>query len=175
MVGNSGVGKDTIVDILCKKTGYRKVVTCTTAPRRSDQVDGVHHYFVSKERFREIMGNGHTLAYTKIGDNEYVTALDLLDEKMKFYIIDPKGVEELERDYQDEIDLVKIYIHVPEEIRRQRTSKRGNYDFDKRRLDEEAQFEKFDREKKWDLRVENIDLDKSVDTIMNFLGWDKAE
>ena len=46
--GPSGVGKDTIIEALQKRghlPAYHYVVTCTTRPRRENEIDGVSYIF----------------------------------------------------------------------------------------------------------------------------------
>ena len=167
IIGETGAGKDTVTDLLCEKTGFRKVVSYTDKPIRTDQVDGVHHYFLSPEEFTKKKDHSDILGYTKIGEHRYMATMDQIDDKTKFYIIDPKGAVEMERLYGDQTDLIKIYIHVPEELRRIRTRNRGCYNFDERMRDEKKQFDEFNENGLWDLRVENIDLDKTVNTVFN--------
>ena len=162
IIGETGAGKDTVVDAVCKKTGFKKVVSYSDAPIRPDQKDGIDHIFVTPEEFDRIMATCQTIAYTQIGINRYMATMEQIDNATRFYIIDPAGVEEMEKLYGDVIDFFKIYIHVPEEIRRQRTAGRGSYNFEKRMNAEREQFYLFDHAGKWDLRIENIDLEKTI-------------
>ena len=49
ILGNSGSGKDTILNKLLadKKLRLKKVVTCTTRPMRDNEVQGENYHFVS--------------------------------------------------------------------------------------------------------------------------------
>ena len=67
IIGETGAGKDTVVDAVCKKTGFKKVVSYSDAPIRPDQKDGIDHIFVTPEEFDRIMATCQTIAYTKIG------------------------------------------------------------------------------------------------------------
>jgi guanylate kinase len=52
--GPSGVGKDTVIQTLCRIPTEPEryfVITCTTRPRREYEVDGVHYHFLSPEQF----------------------------------------------------------------------------------------------------------------------------
>jgi guanylate kinase len=52
--GPSGVGKDTVIQTLCRIPTEPEryfVITCTTRPRREYEVDGVHYHFLSQEQF----------------------------------------------------------------------------------------------------------------------------
>ena len=49
--GPSGVGKDTICDELVKKGMGRYSVSMTTRKKRSNEIEGISYFFVSKEEF----------------------------------------------------------------------------------------------------------------------------
>jgi guanylate kinase len=46
IVGRSGFGKDTVVDCLCERYGYKRIISYTTRPRRNEQDK---HIFVTIE------------------------------------------------------------------------------------------------------------------------------
>ncbi len=74
--GPSGVGKDTVIDALRSEPGvpdYHYVVTCTTRPRRSYEVDGVHYRFLTREAFAALQGAGELLEANEVHGNWYGT------------------------------------------------------------------------------------------------------
>lgn len=70
--GPSGVGKDAIRERL-KELGkpFHFAVTATTRPKRSFEVEGVHYYFVSEERFAELREQGELLEWAQVYGNFY--------------------------------------------------------------------------------------------------------
>ena len=62
--GPSGVGKDATVKRM-EEMGYpfHFVVTATTRPRRSNEVDGVDYHFVSEQEFAEMLEEGELLEH----------------------------------------------------------------------------------------------------------------
>jgi len=74
--GPSGVGKDTVIEALRAHPGvhpYRYVVTCTTRPRRSYEVDGVHYHFLSTEEFIRQRAEGELLEANEVHGHWYGT------------------------------------------------------------------------------------------------------
>lgn len=70
--GPSGVGKDTLIDKLLEaEPRMRKVATVTTRPPRPGEVEGLHHYFVSSDRFQELIAEGALLEHACVYDNWY--------------------------------------------------------------------------------------------------------
>ena len=47
IMGKTCSGKTRIVEELCKKYGYHKLVTYTTRPMRKAERDGVDYHFIS--------------------------------------------------------------------------------------------------------------------------------
>ena len=60
--GPSGAGKGTIVSELMKKDDKLALsISCTTRYKREGEIDGVHYYFVDKERFTHMIEEGDFL------------------------------------------------------------------------------------------------------------------
>ena len=49
----------------------RKIATVTTRPPRPGEVEGLDHYFVSPDRFRELVADGALLEHAQVYDNWY--------------------------------------------------------------------------------------------------------
>jgi guanylate kinase len=74
--GPSGVGKDTIIDALRRRSHdpeYHHVVTCTTRARRAGEVDGVDYHFLDPERFADQRAAGEFLEANEVHGNWYGT------------------------------------------------------------------------------------------------------
>ena len=74
--GPSGVGKDSVIEALRAdppEPDYHYVVTCTTRPRRSYEVEGVHYRFLTREAFAALQGAGELLEANEVHGNWYGT------------------------------------------------------------------------------------------------------
>lgn len=62
--GPSGAGKDAVIKRM-KELGYplHFVVTATTRPKRANEVNSVDYYFVSEEKFAEMLERGELLEH----------------------------------------------------------------------------------------------------------------
>lgn len=84
MSGPSGVGKSTVVKNIMQRLDHlRFSVSATTRPIRPGEVDGVNYYFVSKERFAEMIQAGELLEYTNYVGNFYGTPEKPLDDALR--------------------------------------------------------------------------------------------
>lgn len=74
MSGPSGVGKGTIVRELLKQSpNLRLSVSCTTRKPRNGEIEGVHYFFVSKERFDQMVESGDMLEWAHVHTDTYGT------------------------------------------------------------------------------------------------------
>ncbi len=70
--GPSGVGKDAVVGGI-KKLGrpFHYAVTATTRPQRQGEEEGVDYYFVSVEKFQDMVKRGELLEWAQVYGNLY--------------------------------------------------------------------------------------------------------
>lgn len=74
--GPSGVGKDTVINALRKRPHqpeYHYIVTCTTRPRRTYEIDGVHYHFLERRQFERLEQAGEFLEANFVHANWYGT------------------------------------------------------------------------------------------------------
>jgi guanylate kinase len=72
--GPSGVGKGTVVAaVRAEHPHIWGSVSCTTRAPREGEVDGVEYYFVSRDRFRELVEAGDLLEWAEYAGNLYGT------------------------------------------------------------------------------------------------------
>ncbi|MGH2407510.1 MAG: guanylate kinase [Candidatus Limnocylindrales bacterium] len=74
--GPSGVGKDTIIDALKRRSRepeYTFIVTCTTRAPRNGEVDGVDYRFLSTAAFAALRDSGELLEWADVHGHWYGT------------------------------------------------------------------------------------------------------
>ena len=109
----SGVGKTTLTKKLQQKYNNFKIsVSHTTRPPRSNEVEGVDYYFVSKKKFKELISKEKFYEYAKIFDNYYGTLKENVDRNLKnndiIFDIDWQGTKQLSN--FKKLNLIKIYL-----------------------------------------------------------------
>ncbi len=94
--GASGVGKSTVLSrVMARRQDLLFSVSATTRAPRPGEAEGVSYYFVTKERFRELINQEAFLEYDGHMDNYYGTLASQVDEKLEkgnvILDIDPNG------------------------------------------------------------------------------------
>ena len=171
VIGRSGTGKDTLVNYMCQKYGLKKLKSYTTRPPRQNEEDT--HIFISPEDVQKYQDD--IVAYTKIGEFEYFATKSQLKD-INFYIIDPKGVQDLENipNLKEEFSFIKLFIYLPEKERKKRIALRGDSEeaFLKRQEGEKQQFDNFELQTDlFDYAICNMDLieaQKEIEHIVQF-------
>ncbi|MBL1154906.1 MAG: guanylate kinase [Ignavibacteriae bacterium] len=137
----SGGGKTTIVrKILAEFPEIVFSVSATTRPRRPDEIDGVHYFFLTEKEFEEKIKNNEFIEWERFYDYYYGTlktfVLDNIKEgKTVLLEIDVKGALSVKKIFPD---AVLIFIDVPsfeelvERLRKRKTESESDF---KKRID----------------------------------------
>ena len=120
--GASGVGKGTVLGIMMKKRKDLSFsVSATTRDPRPGEVDGVHYYFISREKFEEMIAGGEFLEYDAHNANYYGTPRAQAEEKRAhgpvLLDIEPAGAKQV-RETVPEAELICIMPPSMEELER---------------------------------------------------------
>lgn len=112
--GPSGVGKGTVVGELMKLRGDMgfSVSATTRAPRPGEQ-DGVSYFFVTKQRFEEMIAQGELLEYAQFVNNYYGTPRayveQMLSEGMNVVLdIEVQGARNVVNAFPDAVSVYMI-------------------------------------------------------------------
>ena len=133
LAGASASGKTEAAKELAKSFGVTKVITTTTRKMRIGEVDGRDYFFVSKERFQEMIKEGRFVEYTVYNDNYYGSTKDQIAHD-KCVVIDPAGLKAYIA--LNDPDIVTFFLDSLEETRFKRMLLRGDKEEDaKRRIE----------------------------------------
>lgn len=171
--GASGVGKGTVLGLMMKKRPDMSFsVSATTRDPRPGEVDGQHYYFVTKEKFEEMIAAGEFLEYDAHAKNYYGTPRFQMEEKRKnghvLLDIEPNGAKNVKNSAPD---AVLIFIMPPsmEELER-RLRGRGDTPEDQIAVRmERAQWE-MEQRVWYDHVVVNDDAQRCADEILAIIG-----
>ena len=125
--GASGVGKGTVLGIMMNKRKDLKFsVSATTRDPRPSEVNGMHYYFVTKERFEEMIASGEMLEYSAHNANYYGTPRAQAEDKMRsgsvLLDIEPNGAFNV-RAKRPDATLIFIMPPAREELERRLRSR----------------------------------------------------
>lgn len=81
--GHSGVGKDTIINIITSQSSFTKFPTCTTRKPRPGEIDGIHYHFVDEETFISLWHSGELLDHIVITDHHYGLPIEKLGNALE--------------------------------------------------------------------------------------------
>lgn len=171
--GASGVGKGTVLGIMMKKrSDLAFSVSATTRPPRPGEVDGVHYYFVTKERFEEMIADGEFLEYDAHAANYYGTPRTQAEEKMArgsvLLDIEPNGAKQVK---QSAPDALLIFIMPPsvEELER-RLRGRGDTPEDQILMRMERAAWEMEQREWYDHVVVNDDAERCAEEILKIIA-----
>lgn len=150
ITGRTRSGKDTVAKYLVENLGYKFIVTYTDRPMRKTEQDGREHHFITEEEMDELFKSDDVVLRTHIVDPvlqkeiagykgyRYCTkSADLTDESV--IILDTNGVRDLEKTGKEFI-LIKVVSSYKNLQERAKESGIEKSVFEKRYMDEEAQF-----------------------------------
>ena len=171
--GPSGVGKDTVLEIVLNKDKtLQKSVSCTTREIRENEIEGKDYYFISVPDFEQMIDNNEVLEYAKYGKNLYGTPKAPVDKwldegKIVILKIEVQGAGNIKKLYPD---AVGIFILPPSmEVLEQRLRTRGTENEDDiiKRL--EIARNEIEQSNNYDFLVINDDLDKASENVLEIL------
>lgn len=115
--GPAGAGKGTLDTVLLSRHNDMKLsVSATTRKPRNSEIDGVHYFFISEDKFKEMIANGEFLEHMHVfGMNYYGTPRKFVEEQLKRGIdiileIDVQGAMKVKKAYPE---AVLIFIAPP--------------------------------------------------------------
>ena len=145
VVGESGAGKDVLINYMCKRYGYTKVASYTTRSiRTDDENDILNHTFSNVKQYQQDKENNEIIAETFFNGNLYWATKTQVNNS------DLKGLKYLQNTYRDR-KIIPIYVETNEATRKLRMEERG------------------DSEEKIEERIKN---DKEAFADVDYQHWD---
>ena len=171
--GASGVGKGTVLGIMMKKRKDLSFsVSATTRPPRPGEIDGVHYYFISREKFEEMIAQGAFLEYDAHADNYYGTPRAQAEEKRErgsvLLDIEPAGAKQV-REKMPDAELIFIMPPSMQELER-RLRGRGDTPEEQIKLRMERAVWEMEQRVWYDHVVVNDDPERCADEILRIIA-----
>lgn len=181
LVGPSGVGKNTIIDGVTERLpDLRRLPTATTRPPRPNEQEGRDHFFITAERFQQLIAEGAFLEHQEVHSGKFYGILysvlyDALREGAHLIAdIDIRGATAVRAAFPH--NFISIFVLPPSlEALRERLLQRGN--MSSAELEERlqrAEREELPRAAECDYRVVNAQLEACVAEVAGIIAAEIA-
>lgn len=133
ITGPSTAGKSTLAELF-KEQGYQEIVSTTTRPQRTGEINGVNYYFVNDKEFSELIKNDQLVEYATVGKHSYGVSKQAIDNVLNkgipgVLVIEPQGANNVALFCAEQnISLHKVFINNPMDILVSRLQKRYETD-----------------------------------------------
>ena len=177
--GPSGVGKGTIMKkLLASEPNFRLSVSVTTRAPRPGEVDGRDYYFITRERFDELVAQDGLLEHAEYVGRCYGTpkapVFEMLEKGIDVFLeIEIKGFLQVKRSYPE---CVSIFIMPPsfEELRQRLTDRATEPpEIIEERL--RTAMEELSYKDRFDYAVINDDVDRAADEVISIIKDIKSD
>lgn len=171
--GPSGVGKDTVLDVVLNKDKtIQRSISLTTRNIRENEVDGRDYYFVTVDNFKEMLSNGEVLEYAQYGQNFYGTPKAPVDKwlnegKIVILKIEVQGAQQIKNLYPDAVGIFILPPSMDELENRLRS--RGTEDEEDIQKRLEIAKNEVAQSVNYDYTVINDDLDCASNDVLEIL------
>ena len=175
--GPSGVGKGTVCNkILNRNRGIVKSISATTRAPRPGEVDGDNYFFVTSEKFSEMIKSDEFLENFEIYGNRYGTPKSFVEKNLQggfdvLLEIDVQGGLAVKDKYPDAV-LVFMIPHTFEQLEKRWRGRKTESDevIAKRLAAAASELEKI---KEYHYVVMNYDADKAAENILKIIDSEK--
>ena len=171
--GPSGVGKDTVLDVVLKKnTELKKSISLTTRNIRENEIDGKDYLFTDVSNFEKMIANGEILEYAQYGSNLYGTPKAPIDKWLSegetvILKIEVQGAENIKNLYPDSVGIFVLPPSMPELENRLRSRGTENEQDVNKRL--EIARNEIRKSINYDFFVVNDNLDCAVEDVLTII------
>jgi guanylate kinase len=167
----SGAGKTTITKRMLEDHPAELMfsISATTRSMRPGERDGVDYYFLTREKFEELLHSGALIEHEEIFGNYYGTPVKEIERaeqmgKRLIFDIDVKGGISIRNKYPDKSQLIFIAPPTMEVLRERLTSRKTESpDVISRRLDRAAM--EMEMAEQYDHVVVNDNLTKAIEDV----------
>ena len=171
--GASGVGKSTVLGTVMESNeNLRFSVSATTRSPRPGETDGVQYYFITKEKFLEMIDQNAFIEYDAHMDNYYGTPIGQLEEKLQEHDvildIEPVGAFNV-RKVRPDATLIFIAPPSMEELER-RLRGRGDTSEEQMRIRLERARWEMEQSTAYDYVVINDQVNTCADKILKIIA-----
>ena len=124
LVGKSASGKTTLEKYISDNFRYDKIVSCTTRPIRQDEVYGEDYYFISEDKFKEMLVHDELVEHATFNGWSYgISKKEIKEKKDGVVVVNPAGLRKLRK---LDIPMSVFYVVCDDKTRYKRSIDRGD-------------------------------------------------
>ncbi len=169
LTGPSGVGKGTLMrSLLERHPQLYYSVSATTRSPRPGEVDGKHYYFISRQKFEQLVAQGEFLEWAEFAGNYYGTPREAVMNqicagKLVVLEIELEGARQIRRSFPDALNIFILPPSFSELEKRIRDRGQDSEEAIARRL-RRAQ-EEINAANEFDIQIVNDDFEAALNSI----------
>ena len=173
ITGPSGVGKGTIVkEILDKDKDIWLSISATTRKPRMGEKNGVNYYFISDERFKDMIDKKEFFEWAQFAGNYYGTPISNVNEKIEKGLIvlleiEVEGAKQIKEKFPEALSIFLLPPSKKELEKRIRNRGTENEEAINKRLNR-AKYEIASSDK-FDFVLTNHDVDETVKEVFKII------
>ncbi len=170
----SGAGKTTLVKKISKEKNFKISISHTTREPRPNEIDGVDYFFISQEKFQNLIEKNEFLEYANVFQNLYGSTKDQVFKNLEnghnvLFDIDWQGAQQIKNQTLN-YKLISFFILPPSrKVLLQRLITRGENKDDIIQM----RMQQFDKDvlhwTEYDFVVVNEDLNECYNQIIGYL------
>ena len=174
----SGAGKTTLVKKIAQENNFKISISYTTRKPRTNEANGKDYFFISEEKFKNLIDNNEFLEYAKVFGNYYGSSKNQVFEKLDkgenvIFDIDWQGTEQIKKQKLN-YKIITFFILPPSKS--ELFNRLKNRDMKDKNIVEERmnQFnEDITHWQNYDFVVINDNLQKCYEEIISFINKKK--
>ena len=174
----SGAGKTTLVKKIAQENNFKISISYTTRKPRTNEANGNDYFFISEEKFKNLIDNNEFLEYAKVFENYYGSSKNQVFEKLNkgenvIFDIDWQGTEQIKKQ-ELKYKIITFFILPPSKS--ELFNRLKNRDMKDKNIVEERmnQFnEDITHWENYDFVVINDNLEKCYDEIIGLINIKK--
>ena len=167
----SGAGKTTLVKKIAQENNFKISISYTTRKPRTNEANGNDYFFISEEKFKNLIDNNEFLEYAKVFENYYGSSLNKGENVI--FDIDWQGTEQIKKQKLN-YKIITFFILPPSKS--ELFNRLKNRDMKDKNIVEERmnQFnEDITHWENYDFVVINDNLQKCYEEIISFINKKK--
>ena len=174
----SGAGKTTLVKKIAQENNFKISISYTTRKPRTSEANGKDYFFISEEKFKNLIDNNEFLEYAKVFENYYGSSKNQVFNKLNkgenvIFDIDWQGTEQIKKQKLN-YKIITFFILPPSKS--ELFNRLKNRDMKDKNIVEERmnQFnEDITHWENYDFVVINDNLQKCYEEIISFINKKK--